>query len=236
MKETKKMIRLSYRLVGTLLMAGGAFVPPIAQAEAPPNVEIAVQAAQAYHDTGAYQHDFDAIVQRAQQDVERERLHVKNPAIVLDIDETTLSNWPAMKANHLGYVSEGACDHLPKGPCGEDAWEERAEASAFAETQALIKQAQAHNVAVFFVTGRSEKFRRATEENLHKEGISGWKHLYMRAIGDHRPAAAYKTPLRAEIEQQGYTILANLGDQESDLNGGHALHRYRLPNPYYYIP
>lgn len=235
MSETKKMIRLSYRCAASLLIAGGASVS-LAQAEAPPNVEQAVQAAMAYHDTGAYQHEFDAQLKRAQQDVERERLHVKNPAIVLDIDETTLSNWPAMKANNLSYISEGTCDRLPKGPCGEEAWEERAEAPAFAETQALIKQAEAHNVAVFFVTGRSEKHRRATEENLHKEGISGWKHLYMRAIGDHRPAAAYKAPLRAEIEQQGYTILANLGDQDSDLNGGHARHNYRLPNPYYYIP
>ena len=44
-----------------------------------------------------------------------------------------------------------------------------------------------------------------------------------------------RRPERAKIEADGYTIIANVGDQWSDLNGGHAEQNYKVPNPYYFI-
>ena len=41
---------------------------------------------------------------------------------------------------------------------------------------------------------------------------------------------------RAQIEQQGNTIIANMGDQPSDLDGGFSQRTYLLPNPFYRIP
>ena len=49
-------------------------------------------------------------------------------------------------------------------------------------------------------------------------------------------AADFKAPTRAAIERQGYTILASVGDQRSDLDGGHAERGYLLPNPFYFVP
>ena len=49
-------------------------------------------------------------------------------------------------------------------------------------------------------------------------------------------AADFKAPQRAQIEAQGYTIIANIGDQPSDLAGGFAQQTYLLPNPFYRIP
>ena len=46
----------------------------------------------------------------------------------------------------------------------------------------------------------------------------------------------YKSAARAKIEQQGYRIILNVGDQESDLAGGHATRAFKLPNPFYYSP
>jgi hypothetical protein len=46
---------------------------------------------------------------------------------------------------------------------------------------------------------------------------------------------AFKSGARAKIEQQGYDIAIDIGDQESDLDGGHADHDFKLPNPYYFI-
>jgi hypothetical protein len=37
-------------------------------------------------------------------------------------------------------------------------------------------------------------------------------------------------------EQQGYTIIANMGDQPSDLDGGLSERTFLLPNPFYRIP
>jgi hypothetical protein len=34
----------------------------------------------------------------------------------------------------------------------------------------------------------------------------------------------------------GHTIMANVGDQWSDLAGGHAAMDFKVPNPFYFIP
>ncbi len=49
-------------------------------------------------------------------------------------------------------------------------------------------------------------------------------------------AATFKAPARKKLEDEGYKILVNIGDQESDLNGGFAENALKLPNPFYYIP
>jgi predicted secreted acid phosphatase len=46
----------------------------------------------------------------------------------------------------------------------------------------------------------------------------------------------YKSNTRAHIEDLGFDILGNFGDQYSDLIGGSADHTYKVPNPTYYLP
>ena len=46
----------------------------------------------------------------------------------------------------------------------------------------------------------------------------------------------YKSGTRAHLEDQGEHIVLNLGDQHSDLAGGHAEKPVKLPNPMYYLP
>jgi HAD superfamily, subfamily IIIB (Acid phosphatase) len=59
----------------------------------------------------------------------------------------------------------------------------------------------------------------------------------MEPTGAHYVSAAdFKAPQREQIEQRGYTIIANLGDQPSDLDGGFSEQTYLLPNPFYRIP
>ena len=59
----------------------------------------------------------------------------------------------------------------------------------------------------------------------------------MTPPGAHYASAAdFKTPQRARIEAQGYTIIANIGDQPSDLAGGHSEQTFLLPDPFYRIP
>ena len=49
-------------------------------------------------------------------------------------------------------------------------------------------------------------------------------------------SATFKTAERARLVAQGYTIVANLGDQESDLVGGYAERTFKLPDPFYLSP
>ncbi|BAT19990.1 HAD family acid phosphatase [Asaia bogorensis] len=204
---------------------------------APANVGDAEIAATAYHDSGAYDREFAAVIEEASEWVRLRAAHVSKPAIVLDIDETSLSNWPEIQANHFAYFHDGQCDVLPKGPCGVMAWEMSAKAQAFPSTLALYRMAQQHDVSVFFVTGRSENERADTAHNLETAGYKGWSGLVLRPEGSHTPSASdYKAAARSEIEQKGYHIIANIGDQPSDLAGGHADRGFLLPNPFYRVP
>jgi predicted secreted acid phosphatase len=109
-------------------------------------------------------------------------------------------------------------------------------ANAIPGTLDLFKAARAHNVTVFFITGRHGNERDATVKNLKAAGYDGWAGLVLRPDNDNRTVAGYKSGERAKIAEQGYTIIVNVGDQQSDLDGGYAERAYKLPNPFYYIP
>ena len=50
------------------------------------------------------------------------------------------------------------------------------------------------------------------------------------------PTIQYKSGTRAYIESLGYEIVANFGDQFSDLKGGFADRTFKMPNPNYFLP
>jgi len=205
--------------------------------QAPVNVGDAAMAAMAYHEDGRYAADLQKILADVDGWIAAQAPHHRKPAIVLDIDETSLSNWPVIKADQFVYLPAGPCDALPKGPCGWLSWEAGGKAEAIPGTLAIVRHAIAAKVAVFFVTGRHEAERAATIANLTGAGYAGWSGLVLRADGSRTASAAdYKAPARAAIEAQGYTIIANIGDQPSDLAGGHALKSFLLPNPFYRVP
>jgi acid phosphatase len=110
-----------------------------------------------------------------------------------------------------------------------------AQAKAIAPTLALAQHAHQLGVAVFFITGRPERLREATERNLREQGYQ-WASVILQPEGAPFPSAAdFKAPERRRIAEQGYTILLNLGDQESDLKGRYAERTFKLPNPVYVV-
>lgn len=190
-----------------------------------------------YHAGGAYDRDLAVVDDEAANWMRANAGRVTRPALVLDIDETSLSNWPQMAANDFGYIPGGGCDGLPAGPCGATAWELSARAAVIAPTLSLFNTAKTAGVAVFFITGRPENERDATARNLRAAGYDGWAGLTLKPATLHVATATdYKAAERARIEAQGFTIIANVGDQPSDLAGGHALRTFLLPNPFYRIP
>jgi len=56
------------------------------------------------------------------------------------------------------------------------------------------------------------------------------------SLGKSCTTVHYKSATRAHIESLGYEIVANFGDQFSDLVGGHADRTIKLPNPNYFLP
>jgi predicted secreted acid phosphatase len=188
-----------------------------------------------YIASGDYDRDFAGVVGNARAYLERRARTATRPAIVLDIDETSLSNWPAYKVNGWVRVVNGPCN-VEQGPCGLRAWQDLAQSKALAPTLELAKHAKELGVAVFFITGRPSTLRDATERNLREQGYE-WEEVILLPPGaTFTSAADFKAPERKKIAERGYTILFSMGDQESDLKGGYAERVFKLPNPVYFLP
>jgi putative acid phosphatase of HAD superfamily subfamily IIIB len=201
----------------------------------PLNIDKVKEALLAYQAEG-YDGDVAAVFATARAYVEGRADQVSKPALVLDIDETSLSNWPNIKANDFGFISDGACDRLPNGPCGFKTWILQGIAPPIMPALDLFNAAKAKGVAVFFITGRRDSERQATMSNLDRAGYEGWAKLVTRPDDDPHPTVeAFKTEQRRKLAEAGYTIIATVGDQESDLEGGFAECRFKVPNPFYFI-
>jgi acid phosphatase len=202
-------------------------------AEQIPNFDALVTELKQYHDCtctcGCYAHDLETEADRAIAFL-RERVQHRQPgeklAIVLDIDETSLSNYQEMLSTK--YVFD---------PTAFENWVNTSAAPAIPGTLRLDKEAQRLGVAIFFITGRYEPERPATERNLSAQGYE-WKQLVLRPESTHSESTVqYKSGERAQIAAQGYRIILNVGDQWSDLKGSpQAEFSVKYPNPYYLIP
>ena len=188
-----------------------------------------------YIASGEYDSDVARVAGEARAYLERRSKEVARPAIVLDIDETSLSNWPAYKANGWGRVVNGPCN-VDQGPCGLRAWQALAQSKALRPTLELAKRAKELGVAVFFISGRPPALREATERNLREQGYEWNEVIVLPADATFASAVDFKAPERKKLAERGYTIVLSMGDQESDLKGGYAERVFKLPNPVYFLP
>jgi acid phosphatase len=207
----------------------------IASRSTVPNLFDAQRQIEEYIASGRYDADFAKVAREAESYLEKRAGAVTKPAIVLDIDETSLSNWPAYKANGWARIVNGECD-LTQGPCGLRAWQGMAQSAALQPTLRLVKRAKALGVAVFFISGRPPALREATETNLRAQGFE-WDEVIIYPEGAKFASAVdFKAQERRKIADHGYTIILSMGDQKSDLQGGYAERTFKLPNPVYYLP
>ncbi|HEY0792482.1 MAG TPA: HAD family acid phosphatase [Chthoniobacterales bacterium] len=229
-------------LVSGLAVLAACTAPPqtsrfITVANQPANVGDAGIAARAYHDHGAYDRDLMVVAGNAEKWVAQRAAFVPRPALVLDVDETALSNWEIIKLDDFGRPIAGPCIPGSGAPCGWAAWDLLGRDPAIRPTLQLFQAARSANLSVFFITGRPEAQRAATERNLRRAGFDGYTKLFMVPDGARFASAKdFKTPVRIQIERMGYAIIANVGDQPSDLLGGHAEKDFLLPDPFYRVP
>jgi predicted secreted acid phosphatase len=180
--------------------------------------------------------------------------HSPQRAIILDVDDTTLatwnyevfSNWAFNPVTNATFVTEQRFPPVPG-------------------MVPMVAQAAAEGYAIFYLTGRPATQEAATLGNLTADGTGidagypapttltdGEDGLFTKpAVADYPPyltaacsadpngsctTTHYKTATREHIESLGYDIVANFGDQFSDLAGGFADKTFKLPNPNYFLP
>lgn len=210
--------RTSLLLIGIVSLAGCAVT------REPRNLTEAKHQVSEYAN-GRYETDLKVVAKSADAWIAHRSARGGKLAVVFDIDETTLSNLEVMRESDWGY--DEARWHE---------WMDSAKAPAIPQLREVYQTARSRGVAVFFVTGRKERLRAATTRNLTRQGMGEFTELICRPNANTEPAQVYKTHHREQITRRGYTIIANIGDQPSDLAGGHAERTFKLPNPFYRIP
>jgi predicted secreted acid phosphatase len=224
------------------------------------------------------------------------RSKVANRAIVLDVDDTTLttwnyelySNWDFNPATNAIFVGLTQINPLPAPATFTG--------NMFPATPGMldmVSDAKALGYAIFWITGRGDSQHQATVANLQNDSAAGLPNIdnvtlsgktipevdagYVAPtpinighggftdglftkppVGSYPayldtpefcgpfihatpqplscPTIQYKSGTRAYIESQGYDIVADFGDQFSDLEGGFADKTFKMPNPNYYLP
>jgi acid phosphatase len=227
LRRRRKVGRMSKRLMAVLVMAvlTTAARPAVPESREPRNLGLLKREIRVYVESGAYDREVAAVAQaaaewigaRAAQRKPGERL-----AVVLDLDDTLWSGWQDMAGFDFGW--NGAT---------WAAWVEAAKAPPIGPVREVYRLARRLGVEVFFVTTRTERERKSTEQNLAAIGCRECAALIMQPTGDPRTAAAFKTGERRRLVAEGWVIVANLGDQASDLAGGLAEKAFKLPNPFY---
>jgi len=221
------------------------------------------------------------------------RSKVPNRAIVLDVDDTTLttwnyelySNWDFNPTTNQIFVGLTQLNPVP-APLSFTG-------NMFPATPGMLdlaNDAKTLGYQIFWITGRGDIQHQATVANLQSDTAAGFSDIptvtlsgktvpeidagypaptpinighggftdglftkppigsypgYLNTpqfcgpnitAGTSCPTIQYKSGTRAYIESQGYDIVANFGDQFSDLLGGFADKTFKMPNPNYYLP
>ena len=159
------------------------------------------------------------------------------PAIVLDIDDTTLLTYNYEL--HVGF-------HFTEE--SQDTYLAHTDMDPVFGMNRLVNWAHDKGAEVFFLTGRKEAQRAWSVRNLKNVGYQvalDRRHVFLKDK-EHPPAylpcgatcttVEYKSGTRKHIESLGYDVVANFGDQYSDLDGGAGDRTFKMPNPMYFLP
>ena len=172
--------------------------------------------------------------------------HIKHrkAAVVLDADDTTL--WT--------YDMEDAAMHFTFDPALQGQWVKDRRFPATPRMKRVVRAAERGGCTIFGLTGRNSAQKYDTVRNLNKLYGAGtfrprryftkWtgtgksqQPSYITCATDKCSTIEYKSQTRKHIQRDlGFRVLANFGDQYSDLIGGYARRWYKLPTPTYYLP
>jgi len=220
---------LSPNRFSALLVLTVCLVLPVTPYAAPPtNLSIVKADIYRYVNTGDYGREVAKTALKASKYLTKRVAKPAKPgekrAIVFDVDETTLTNLSHIMGQDYGYIA-----------AVWDRWVAEGQARAIVPVQLVYDIAVKNNVAVFFITARKQHHAAATERNLREVGYETWAKVYFAPEDHAESSRSYKIGIRRQLVNEGYTIVANIGDQESDLSGGLAQRTFKLPNPFYLV-
>lgn len=180
----------------------------------------------------------------------------KMKAIVLDVDDTTLatwnyeivSNWAYNPTTNATYVNGQLFPAVP----GMVKMVNKAAKAGYAiiwitgrpasQEAATLGNLTADGIGVDAGYPAPTTLKDGEDGLFTKPAVADYPDYLKAACADEISAGKscttihYKSATRAHIESLGYDIVADFGDQYSDLKGGFADRVFKLPNPNYFLP
>jgi hypothetical protein len=182
--------------------------------------------------------------------------HTALKAIVLDVDDTTLvtwnyeifSNWAYNPTTNATFVTEQRFPAVP----GMVDMVTKAAAKGYAiifitgrpttQEPATLGNLTSDGVGVDAGYPAPTMLNDGEDGLFTKPAVADYPQYLKDACADEISQGKscttihYKSATRAHIESLGYDIVADFGDQFSDLKGGFADRTFKMPNPNYFLP
>lgn len=201
-----------------------------------------VQGTTMLHDfapTGAYATEVGTVVDSVEQyltDWAAAHPANRNKSVVFDIDDTLLTTY-----NYRYYANFSA------NPSTFAAFVNSASFPATPRMVELHHYARTLGYRTFFVTERPQSQFPGTVTDLADVGYDAvpvsWyvfkdytNDTWLAPCAPNCTPTQYRTLTRQYLKSQGNLVVANIGDQPSDLAGGGANKTFAIPNPMYYVP
>lgn len=179
---------------------------------------------QNYYESGRYDEDLKRIIDDAVEYFNGLTI-MPEATVVFDIDETALSNYEHIKEIDFGYYYEIWLE-----------WLKKSDATAIPQTKRFYDYLISKNIRIVFLSGRNCDSYQATLDNLKQQGYTEFDTVIVRKENERDlTATEFKSSKRKELVSRGYKIIANIGDQKSDLAGGNSGFEIKLPNYIYLI-
>jgi len=215
MKYQNKAIIISFYIISFILISCGSV---------PVNLQSAKKDVMNYYESGKYSNDLKEIILNAEDEINNLKLSA-NSAVVFDIDETSLSNYEAIKKIHFGYDREMW-----------DNWINEGRSPVIPEVKQFYDFVILKKIKVIFLSSRKSSQYNATYNNLKNAGYVKFDTLILKDTSDSsRTSLAFKSKQRELLTNKGYDIIAVIGDQESDLQGKYHGIQIKLPDYLYFI-
>lgn len=177
-----------------------------------------------YYESGLYEEELNSIVANSLESLS-EIKPSENSVIIFDVDETVLSNYKYIKELDFGYR--------------HDLWQsylKESKAEAIIPVKRIYKWCIENNIKVVFLTGRGIEVYQQTYRNLLLQGFTEIEKLICRSEAELKLSATeFKSAQRKNLFDDGYKIIATIGDLRSDLEGDYTGLKIKLPNYLYDI-
>lgn len=174
-----------------------------------------------------YLKDFEAVVGEARIYLEGLVANkAENSSVLLDIDETALSNFLSSNKRSKTYVDFQSVT-----------WTNNSGLLPLVPMLNLYLELSATRWNIIFLSERPASACNVTAKNLLAAGYKSWAKLILRSEDEAKMTVKeYKSRKRVQLEEQGYQMMAIIGDQWSDLTGlATGVRVFKLPNPVYKI-